>query len=376
MAHQTAPSRVLIAVACAALLALGISLVPETMRAADRVPTATLTGAAMVSLPGTVDSNSPVLRDMVRGQLRLFVMTSASGQPAVSSGTGLTRMATPQPVRFTAHPGDGVWMESVVQDEGGAWYGFYHQERPVAGCGRPGMVRPRVGAARSTTRGLTWEDLGPVIEAPPGSDVCDSPNQYFVGGVGDLSAILDEDKQYLYLFFSQYGRVAAAQGVGVARMPWAARDRPQGELDAWVQEAWVPLARLDDASGSSGEPAWRFRSATPLVRPARPWHDRDRVDDGFWGPAVHWNTAVGQYVMLLNRTADNAFSQEGVYVSFARSLDTPSLWTAPTRLLKGGTWYPQVVGDDPRTGTDTRAGATARFFMGGVSNHIIWFRYQ
>ena len=40
----------------------------------------------------------------------------------------------------------------------------------------------------------------------------------------------------------------------------------------------------------------------------------------FWGPAIHWNTYLEQYVMLLNRAKDDQFGQEGIYVSFSPTL--------------------------------------------------------
>ena len=42
---------------------------------------------------------------------------------------------------------------------------------------------------------------------------------------------------------------------------------------------------------------------------------------------MHWNTALEQYVMLLNRAKDENYTQEGIYVSYAPRLDDPSLWT-------------------------------------------------
>lgn len=84
------------------------------------------------------------------------------------------------------------------------------------------------------------------------------------------------------------------------------------------------------------------------------------------GPSVHWNTAVQQYVMLLNRTQDDTFAQEGIYVSFAPSLDDPTRWSIPQRLLAGGRWYPQVIGLEIGEGTDKLAGGVARFFIGGA----------
>ncbi len=38
--------------------------------------------------------------------------------------------------------------------------------------------------------GLTWEDLGIVLEAPPDSTACASTNRFVLGGVGDVSAML------------------------------------------------------------------------------------------------------------------------------------------------------------------------------------------
>ena len=80
-----------------------------------------------------------------------------------------------------------------------------------------------------------------------------------------------------------------------------------------------------------------------------------------------------KYVMLLSHAKDVDYQQEGVYVSFARTLDDPRAWSAPTRILKGGTWYPQVLGLEDGAGTDRTAGEWARFFMLGESRHTIRF---
>ena len=46
--------------------------------------------------------------------------------------------------------------------------------------------------------------------------------------------------------------------------------------------------------------------------------------------------------MLFNRANDGSVSQEGIYVSFAPTLDDPDAWSTPQRLIAGGRWYPQV----------------------------------
>jgi hypothetical protein len=77
--------------------------------------------------------------------------------------------------------------------------------------------------------------------------------------------------------------------------------------------------------------------------------------------------------MLLNRAADESYTQEGIYVSYAARLDDPRLWTPPQRILNGGKWYPQVMGLGVGSGTDKTADATARFFMSGRSDLTITF---
>ena len=339
-------------------------------------PYAALVPAAEIQLPGEVDSNSPALWSLDTGQRRLHIATSFAGQPSIATGVGLTRMSEESPAEFLRHPGHGVWMEAIVADTNGTWYGYYHHEVPAEFCGRPDRMIPKIGAARSKDYGRTWKDLGTILEAPPGREVCDTPNTYFVGGVGDLSVMLDPASKELYLFFSQYSRAAAEQGIAVGRLPWARRDRPAGQVDVWVDGAWLPATPAMEGTNGRRRLTWRYPAGTPLVTPRRPWHDADPVTDAFWGASVHWNTFLEQYVMLLNRTKDEAFGQAGIYVSFAPALDDPNLWSAPERLLSGGAWYPQVMGLEPGVGTDKLAGARARFFMSGRSNHVIAFGYR
>lgn len=354
-----------VAAVCAAVMAAGLG--------AQGGPSATLVPAVPLALPGQADSNSPVVWDLVGGRRRLFVMTSVDGAPSLSTGPSLARLGAPAGVNFWSHPGHGIWMETIIVDEGGTWYGYYHNEVPAELCGRLDRTMPRIGAARSTDRGATWVDLGIILEAPPGWHVCATPNQYFVGGVGDFSAVLDHESRDLYIFFSQYSAPAWAQGVAVARMAWADRDEPAGRVAVWSAGLWLPPREVPVDLDSGGPPVgWSYPAGTPLVRPTRPWH-ADTAADAFWGPSVHWNPFLDQYVMLLNRTKDERWSQEGIYVSFAPALDDPSLWSPPQRLLTGGAWYPQVVGLEPGEGTDKVAGRRARFFIGGASSYFLEF---
>jgi hypothetical protein len=332
-----------------------------------RTPTARLVSASRLNLPGEIDSSNPMAWALVDGVTRLFVVTSWGGVPVRSAGSALETLAPIAPVAFSSHPGHGVWMEAIVPDEAGAWYGYYHHERPADQCGRPERQLPRIGAMRSTDQGATWEDLGIVLDAPPGSEACDSANRFVLGGVGDVTAVLDPDGNDLYLYFSQYSRDSAGQGVAVARIAWADRDEPMGKATIWNAGAWLPATRADESS------PFTYPAGTPLVRASRPFHDRSTTNDVFWGAAIHWNTYLEQFVMLLNRAKDDQFGQEGIYVSFAPGVADPRAWSAPVKILNGGSWYPQAVGTEVGSGTDRTAGRRARFFMTGRSERMIEF---
>jgi hypothetical protein len=365
-------------IAAITLLAIAPHQIAAIVAAAAPLPRVALISAPAFTLPGAVDSNSPVLWDLEDGQRKMFVLTSHSGIPSVSSGTDATRLDGTSEVTLTPHPGYGVWFEAAVSDDVETWYGYYHNEWPATRCGREDRAVPRIGAAKSTDRGRTWTDLGPVIQAWQSSTACESPNRWVIGGVGDLSVQLDPNKQYLYFFYSQYHRDALSQGVAVARMQWADRDRPGGKIELWRDGIWEPEAgRRTFLPGLPGAERrrleWVYPAATPLVAPALAWHDADDKVDAFWGPSVHWNTAIEQYVMLLNRAKDENYAQEGIYVSFAPRLDDPSLWSAPQKILNGGKWYPQVIGSTPNIGTDKIAAASSRFFMSGKSEWVITF---
>jgi hypothetical protein len=357
-------------VAAAAVVAMATS---STWAQALRLPGAMLQKAPTLRLTGSVDSNSPAVWDLVNGVQTLHVMTSVAGHPSLATGRQVSTLGTATPVSFTSHPGHGVWMEAVVADDAGTWYGYYHNEIPAQFCGRPDRVMPRIGAARSFDRGRTWEDLGIILEAPFGGSDCATPNKYFVGGVGDVGVALNHQKTDLYFFFSQYSR-AAAQGVSVARMVWANRDRPSGRVEVWIDGRWQrPFPIRTATGGGMTVTQFSYPGGTPLVPVTQRWHDANPVNDAFWGASVHWNSSLQHYVMLLNRTKDEQFGQEGVYVSFAPVLDDPRFWSVPQRILTGGAWYPQVMGLEIGSGTDRQAGARARFFMSGTSEYWIDF---
>lgn len=353
------------------VVAVAAVLAAPTPRAqSPAAPRLRLYRAPPVTLPGRIDSNNPLVWHQDGSAWVLSALTSWGGVPEISRGPRVDQLRLEGRVAFTSHPGHGVWFEAVVPDAGGRWYGFYHHERPADDCGRPDRQLPRIGLARSADAGRTWTDLGIVLDAPAGGAACDSANRFTLGGIGDVSAVLDRDQRFVYLYASHYGRQPAGQGVVAARLAWADRDSPAGRVDVWVDGAWLPPR---DTSGGANAPQWDYPAGTSLWPPSRPFHDGRPDADLFWGPAIHWNTYLERYVMLLNRAGDEQYDQDGIYVSYAPTLDQPRAWTTPARIVDGGEWYPQAVGLDTGSGTDRQAGEWARLFVTGRSSLLLRF---
>ena len=96
-----------------------------------------------------------------------------------------------------------------------------------------------------------------MLEAPADSLRRDTRNGYFAGGNGDFSVIPDERREYLYFLFSTYHREVAQQGVAVARMRYADRDRPVGKVHKWHAGRWSEPGRGGRVTTPRGRRCWR-----------------------------------------------------------------------------------------------------------------------
>src|SRR6188508_2484340 len=132
-----------LALPATAVLALASFFVNTS--AAVPTPRASLTSAPLITLPGAVDSNSPVMWDLDDGQRKMFALTSHSGVPSLSSGSELDRLGGTTEVSLLPHPGYGVWFEAVVSDDVDTWYGYYHNEWPATRCDREDRSVARIG---------------------------------------------------------------------------------------------------------------------------------------------------------------------------------------------------------------------------------------
>jgi hypothetical protein len=223
------------------------------------------------------------------------------------------------------------------------------------------LTAPKIGAIISHDGGDTVFDLGTVLESGDPLDP-DAKNGCFTGGHGDFSVILDRERNYFYFFFTNYGGAPETQGVCVARLAFEDRFNPAGHVFKYHEGRW-------DEPGRGGR-------VTPIFPAKRAWNHAG--PDSFWGPALHWNSYLKTFVMLLNRAGGDGWTQEGIYVSFAKDLSDPASWKEPAKLLHSddfpewGTWYPQVMGLEAGC-TDTLADSSARFYLSGGSQWEVDF---
>ncbi|MCJ7692095.1 MAG: hypothetical protein MUO22_01600, partial [Sedimentisphaerales bacterium] len=182
---------------------------------------------------GDVDCSSPAHWD---GDTMYMFYSVA--HPFRSSGNDLLHLSRPSNrVTFDNEEGwkmGGRWIESTYNTEDKKLYIWYHNEPHII----PGKTAPRIGTMVSEDNGLTWRDIGIVLEAPQGSNNLDSVNTYFVGGNGDFATIADRQKKYLYFFISTYHKDVAEQGVAVARMPLKDLGQPKGKVFKWHRGQW------------------------------------------------------------------------------------------------------------------------------------------
>ena len=355
----------------AVLLSLGILSCCAKASAQEALPSVQFAEAPLVQITG-VDSNSPAHWD----GSTLYVFNSY-GHPHQNSGPDLLHLGNRVSTKLGAlNDKLFIWIEATWKDEDDkVLYGAYHYELDaicVSNNHLPTM--PRIGWIRSQDNGATWEDLGFIISAAPCAVRCDTASPWDVGGTGDFVFYLDEKKEYFYFYGTSYDSRFEEQGVWAARMRYADRKNPSGKVQKWYKGAW-------------SEPAL-WGHVTPVFPATRDYHRAD--GEMFWGPAIHWNTYLGTYVMLLNHAVDTKLTQDGIYISFNRGVGDPLGWSTPRKILDrpeiqkimSGTkvsptklengWYPEVIGLAPGE-TDKVVGRTARFFMAGVSKRTVTF---
>jgi hypothetical protein len=306
--------------------------------------------AEPVAMPVVVDSNSPAF--WWNGQLRIF---SSAGNPLLHIFDSDMKLTEMQEVTIDTNKHFPMWIESVWEDGSGKLYAWYHHEQ-INLCPGSTLNVPQIGALISHDGGRSFTDLGIVLESGEPTD-CSAQNGFFAGGHGDFSVIMDQNREYVYFLFSSYGGDLTQQGVSIARMSAAALDNPIGAVWKYYGGFW-------SEPGLHGQ-------ATPIFPASVPWQSAET--DALWGPSIHWNTYLRSYVVLLNRSCCSPdWPQEGVYLSVAADLSDPLTFTAPTKILDGGEWYPWVLGSGSGE-TSSTAGQHMRLFLRDTSHWELSF---
>ena len=301
-----------------------------------------------LDFPALVDSNSPAYWS--NGRLYLF---NSLDMPIRSEAADITHFAKARAVLIQG-TNRWRWIEAAWADTDGTVYAWYHAE-PLNVCPGLPLTAPQIGAMVSSD-GVNFRDLGIILRSGVRAN-CDTQNIYFAGGHGDFSVIPDRDGSYFYFVFTNYSGNVSAQGIAAARMAFEDRAAPAGHVWKFFEGDWQ-------------EPGLGGR-VTPIFAALADWSSDS--PDSLWGPAIHWNTALQQYVVLMSHVAgDRNWGQDGIFASFNPDLSNPTAWTTPVKLMDGGGWYPQVLGYGDGE-TDTIAGAKARLFLMGHSEWDLIF---
>lgn len=182
-------------------------------------------------LPGATDSNSPA--HWQGGSLYVF---NSFQTPVRSEGSDLFHLGQTRGVIFPGLVPRTRWIEATWLDDDGVLYAWYHHE-PGTVCEGLSLTAPKIGALISRDGGISFADLGFVLESGDEAN-CTAANGYFASGNGDLSVILDRDREYFYFFFGNYGGAPSSQGVAVARMPFENRAAPVGAVWKYHGGTW------------------------------------------------------------------------------------------------------------------------------------------
>ena len=278
--------------------------------------------AEPITLPILMDSNNSSF--WVDGRLHVYHSWAAPKVGIFDTNMNLIRT---EAIAVDSQEHFPLWIESIWRADEELVYAWYHHE-PQGLCPNSKLTAPEIGALVSNDGGMSFRDLGIVLSSGDAID-CNSENGFFAGGHGDFSVAFDPRDGFFYFLFGSYGGDLAGQGVAIARMPASKIAAPRGSVRKYFQGAW-------NEPGLGG-------AVTPIFPAAAAWQAPDT--DAFWGPSVHWNTALGKYVVVMNRSCCSPmWPQEGVYLTMNSELANPAGWSAPEKILDGGDWYPWILG--------------------------------
>ncbi len=211
----------------------------------------------------------------------------------------------------------------------------------------------RIGIMQSVDGGKSWTDKGILLQDYQPRLILRPHNTgiNFAGGVGDPSAVANEE--YLYVFYGEYGYPGtyssanydsslewSGQCISIARIPLANLDNPAGKAKRWDG------AGFNSPSDSVGKPVTSLQipqseGGGPASSPTGKY---------YWGPSVSWNTYLNCWVMLMAKAEGPSWKGSSMYISFNTNANlgegnNSQKWSTPKLLLNkpGHTiWYPSL----------------------------------
>jgi hypothetical protein len=282
-----------------------------------------------------------------------------------------------------------VWFETLYKDPADTTektlYALYHNENypstlpydASSGIGYRNIKWPqglrgaatktavcRIGIMKSADGGRSWADKGIVLEDHQPRMILRPHNTgiNFAGGVGDPSAVVNED--YLYIFYGEYGYPGKydsaqydpatewkGQCISIARIRLSDLDNPSEKAKRWDGKGFnaapdsvgAPITSIQIPMSEGGGPA-----SSPAAK-------------YYWGPSVSWNTWLNCWVMLMAKAEGPSWEGNSLYISFNNNArlgekDNSQQWSTPQLLLSKSAdhklWYPSL---QPLSTTESKA---------------------